>query len=108
MISLLFITNKFEQDFKLKANFLKFLANKCTPIQNNRVMNFIECESMNRLKSIAFNHESILKIVRALDVNKAHGHDIAIQIIKLCGKSIIPAKSLIYNNCINSGIFPNI
>ena len=28
--------------------------------------------------------------------------------IKLCDKSIIPAISLIYKNCINSGIFPNI
>ena len=28
--------------------------------------------------------------------------------IKLCCKSIIPAVSLIYKNCINSGIFPNI
>ena len=46
----------------------------------------------------------------ALDVNKAHGHDvISIQMIKLCYKSIIPAIiSLIYKNCINSGIFSNI
>ena len=45
----------------------------------------------------------------ALDVNKAHGHDvISIRMIKLCGKSIIPAISLIYKNCINSGIFSNI
>ena len=28
--------------------------------------------------------------------------------IKLCDKSIIPAILLIYKNCINSGIFPNI
>ena len=64
---------------------------------------------MNRPTSIIFNDESILKIIRALDVNKAHGHDdISIRMIKLCDKSIIPAISLIYKNCINSGIFPNI
>ena len=28
--------------------------------------------------------------------------------IKLCYKSIIPAISLIYKNCITSGIFPNV
>ena len=28
--------------------------------------------------------------------------------IMLCDKSIIPAISLIYKNCINSGVFPNI
>ena len=64
---------------------------------------------MNRLTSIVFNDESILKIIRALDVNKAHGHDdMSIRMIKLCDKSIIPAISLIYKNCINSGTFPNI
>ena len=44
------------------------------------------------------NDESILKILRALDINEAHDHDdTSIQMIKLCDKSIIPAISLIYN-----------
>ena len=62
---------------------------------------------MNKLTSIVFNDESILKIIRTPDVKKAYGHDdISIWMIKLCDKSIIPA--IIYKNCINSGIFPNI
>ena len=100
-----------ELDFKIKSNFFnKCFADKCTPIQNNSVIpNFIKYESTNRLTSIVFNDESILKIIRALDVNKAHGHDdISIRMIKLCDKSIFPAISLIYKNCINSGIFHNI
>ena len=78
MVPPLFINNKLEPDFKLKANFFnKFFADKCTPIQNNSVIpNFIECELMNRLTSIVFNDESILKIIRTLDVNKAYGHDV--------------------------------
>ena len=111
LIPPLFINNKLEPDFKLKANFFnKFFADKCTPIQNNSVIpNFIECESMNRLISITFNDEIILKIIRVLDVNKAHDHDdISVRMIKkLCNKSIIPVI-IIYKNCINSGIFPNI
>ena len=75
-----FINNNLKPDFKLKANFLnKFLADKCAPIKNNSIIpNFIECESMNRLTLIVFNDESILKITRALDANKAHGNDISI------------------------------
>ena len=78
LIPPLFINNKLEPDFKLKANFFnKYFADKCTPIQNNIVFpNFIECESRNRLTSIFFNSKSILKIIRAADVNKAQGHDI--------------------------------
>ena len=55
----LFINNKLEADFILKANFFnKLSADKCTPMQNNSVIpNFIECESM-----IIFNDESILQI----------------------------------------------
>ena len=85
------------------------MADKCTPIKNNSIIpNFIECESMNRLTLIVFNDESILKITRALDANKAHGNDISIWMIMLCNKSIISTVSLIYKNCIDSGIFPNI
>ena len=67
MIPPLFINDKSEPDFKLKANFSKFFADKCTPIQNSVVPNFIERESMNRLTSIVFHDESIIKIIRALD-----------------------------------------
>ena len=70
LIPPLFINNKLEPDFKLKANFFnKYFADKCIP-------NFIECESRNRLTSILFNSKSMLKIIRAADVNKAQGHDI--------------------------------
>ena len=111
-IPLLFISNKLESDFKLKANFFnKFFADKCTPpIQNNSVIpNLSECWSMNRLASIVFNDESILKIIRTLDLNKALGHDdISIRMIELCDKCIISTLSLIYENCINSRISPKI
>ena len=76
---------------------------------NSVIPNFIECELTNRLTSFIFNDESILKIIRSLDINKAHGHDsISIRMIKLCDKSIILAISLIYKNCISSENFPNI
>ena len=61
LIPPLFINNKLEPDFKLKANFFnKFFADKCTPIQNSVIPNFIERESMNRLTSIVFHDESII------------------------------------------------
>ena len=69
----------------------------CSNIKKNSIIpKLIECESMNRLTSIVFNDESISKIIRALDVNKTHGHDIiSVRMIKLYDKSIIPAISLI-------------
>lgn len=87
MILLLLISNKLEPDFRLKAKYFnKIFADKYAGIQSNIVIpNFIEFESTNRISSIVFNDESILKIMRALDVNGAHGHgDISVRMIKLC------------------------
>ena len=50
-----------------------------------------------------------MKIIKSLNVNKAHGHDdISIRMIKLCGQSIVKPLSIIFKNCIDNGIFPDI
>ena len=111
LIPPLLIDNELEPDFKLKANFFnKFFADKCIPIQNNSTIpRFTEYKSMSRFTKINFDDESLLKIVRSLDINKAHGHDdISIRMIKICDKAIVPAISLIYKNCIETGSFPKI
>ena len=103
LFSPLSINHKIEPDLILKANanfFDKFFFCKCTSIQNNSfILNFIECELISILTSIIFNDGIILKIIKALDVNKAHDHDyLSIRMIILYGKSIISALSLIENN----------
>ena len=50
-----------------------------------------------------------MNIINALNINKAHGYDdISIRMIKLCGKSIVKPLSMIFNNCIDTGTFPDI
>ena len=50
-----------------------------------------------------------MKIVKALNINKAHGHnEISVKIIKVCAEALIKPLSLIYKNCINTGIFLNV
>ena len=56
-----------------------------------------------------FADDEILKIIRALDINKAHGHDkISLRMIKICDDAIIEPLSLIYKNCIDNRTFPTI
>ena len=44
----------------------------------------IEHESETRFSKITFTDDQILKILKALDINKAHGHDeISIRMLKL-------------------------
>ena len=65
--------------------------------------------STARLSSINFNNADILKIIKYLNDNKAHGHnDLSVRMIKLCGQSIIKLLSIILKNYIDNGVFPDI
>ena len=61
------------------------------------------------LSSFQFNDQDILKIKIALHVNEAHGWDhISIRMIKICDQLIVKPLSIIYQNCLNTGTFPDI
>ena len=62
----------------------------------------------NILDTIVFSKEDICKIIKNLDPNKAHGHDmISIRMIKLCGIFICKPLKIIFQNCLRSGKFPS-
>ena len=79
----------------MKANIFKFFAEQCTPLKNNSVLPVNQMFlTQSRLSSNSFNEDEILKIVRALNINKAHGHDnISIRMIKICDKSLLKPLS---------------
>ena len=111
MIPPIFIGNKIESDFKLKANhFNKYFASKCTSINNDSSLpSSFEFYSQSTLSSLNIIEDDILNIVRALDINKAHSHDeISVRMIKSCDEAIVKPLSLIHKNRINTGIFPDI
>ena len=57
-----------------------------------------------RIHSVTFS-KSDIKIIRSLDVNKPHGHDISVRMIKLCTKSVPHPPTLIFQNSLAAGIF---
>ena len=58
-----------------------------------------------RVTNIQFSSSDILKIIKDLNPNKAHGHDnISIKMIQL---SIIPPLSMIFESAIKLGHFPD-
>ena len=60
------------------------------------------------LTAIDFSNNSILKIIRNLDSNKDHGHDmISIRMVKICDDSICKPLKLIFQSCLESGKFPS-
>ena len=45
--------------------------------------------TQSRRISIDFNEDDVLKVIRALNIHKTHGHDdISIRMIKTCDKSL--------------------
>ena len=56
---------------------------------------------------INFTDDNILKIIRSLNINKAHGYDISIRMITICDKAILEPLSIIYKNCIDTRVFPD-
>ena len=77
LIPPLLVNNKIVSDFTEKANlFNDFFASQCTLISNSSILpsrNFFKTNK--RLFALNIKKDDILKIIRKLNVNKAHGHD---------------------------------
>ena len=93
----LLVNNKIVSDFTKKANlFNNLFATQCTPLTNSSVLpSVMSFKTHSRLNSISFEKEDILKTVRNLNVNKAHGHDnISIRMLKRCDSEVVEPLSL--------------
>ena len=95
----------------MKVNiFNKLFADKCTPLKNNSVLPKSQIFlTQSRLSTLHFNEEELIKIIRNLNVYKAHGHDdISIRMIKTCDKSILKPLILLFENSTKSSYYPDI
>ena len=111
LIPPLLIDDKFVTDIQTKANiFNKFFAEQCTPARNDSVLPVNQIFlTQARLKSLDFKKVEILKIIRALNINKAHGYDdISIRMTKICDKSLLKPLILLFKNPSQSSCYPDI
>ena len=107
----LLIGDNFVTDIQTKANiFNRFFAEQCTPLKNSSAFPANQMFlTQSRLNSINSNEDEILKIIRALNIHKAHGHDgISIRIIKICDKSLLKPLILLFENSTKSSCYPDI
>ena len=107
----LLVNDKFVTDIQMKANiFNKFFADQCTPLKNNSSLPVNQIFlTQSRLTSIDFDEDELLKIIRALNINKAHGHDdISIRMIKICDKSLIKPLTFLFKTSLRSSHYPDI
>ena len=78
-------------------------------MNNSKLPDKITYNSAARLTSIKFDNNDILKVMKSLNVNKAHGHDgILVRMIKMCDGSLVqPVQSLIFRVGFDTDIYPD-
>ena len=102
--------DKFIIDFKDKAEmFNNFFAAQCSTLRNkSELPATLSKKTSESLTTTDFSNNDILKIIRNLDPNKAHGHDmISIRVVKICDDSICKPLKLVFQSCLESGTFPS-
>ena len=96
---------------KTKANIFSvffFFAEQCTSLKNNSVLPMNQkFLTQSKLVSSDFNEDEIIKIIRALNIDKAHGHDdMSIRVIKTCGKSTLKPLIILFQNSTELCYYP--
>ena len=105
------VDGKHATDIKTKVNiFNEYFAEQCTFLKNSSVFLINETFwTQSSLTSLDFNEEEILKIIRALSIHKAPGHDdISIRMIKICDKLLSKPWILLFQNSAKLSYFPDI
>ena len=65
--------------------------------------------TQSRLGTIDFNENKMLKIIRALNIHKAHGHDdISIRMIQICDRTLIKPLIILFQNSVKYSYYPDI
>ena len=93
----------------VKANlFNDYFSQQCTTVDNDSsIPPNITFATEQKLSTLEFCTDDIVKIIKSLGPNKAHGHDeISIRMLKLCATSIAKTLSILFRNCFENQCFP--
>ena len=87
----------------------EIFCKQCTPVANDITLPKLLKTPNETLSSLEIIASDIGKIIKALKVKKAHGHDeISIRMLKLCESAITEPLYLIFKNCLSSNTFPDV
>ena len=81
---------------------------KCSPVVNSSMVHDKSYLSASSLESIMISGSGILKTIRSLDINKAHGSDdISVRMMKICDEAIVEPLKMLFMNSVNEAVFPS-
>ena len=91
-----------------KANIFNdyFVSQCCAVTTGSAIPGFIP-RGLVSLQNMEIDREKVLRLIRSLDTKKAHGcDDISSSMIKMCDESIVEPLCLIFEKCLDSGVYP--
>ena len=99
----------FISNHKKKADiFNEYFANQCTRNVNDSVLPNFVSKTDASLHNVSVTTEYIINIINTLCSNKARGYDgISVAMVKLCASEVAIPLQIIFQDCINSGMFPD-
>ena len=105
----LFFEGNFFTNCKEKATiFNDYFAKQCTLFVTDSTLPLLTYHTSSRLSSFAITAQEIKDILKALEKNKAQGPDnISVQMIQLCGDDLVVPLQFIFQNIIETSVFPN-
>ena len=107
----LLYNDKYISDFKAKAElFNNHFSEQCSLIPNSSSLPDVMSGPLPypSLSSFTIDADKLLNLIRSLDINKSHGYDqISVRMLKICDSSLIKPLLIIFNNSLNSGMFPS-
>ena len=82
---------------------------QCSLLENDAVLPALLPRTGFILEDIEISPRKILELIRSLDSNKAHGcDDVYVSMLKICDEAIVLPLKLIYTNCLEKGVYPNL
>ena len=110
LIPPLSVGNRLATDILAKANLFNDLFSKhcSTIVSRSSLPTTLTVETESRLSTTDFSTDDIIKFIKALEPNTAHGRDgISIRMIKLCAFLISKPLHIVFKNCFENECFPN-
>ena len=103
------VYDNFVTAIKMKACiFSKFFVEQRTPLKNDSILPVNQIFlTQSQLSSLDFKDDEILKIIRAINIYKAHD-DISIRMMKICDKSLTKPLIILFKNSTKSSYYPDI
>ena len=104
----IFHNNTFVTNIPEKASlFNELFASQCIVTNTNSDLSPFSYATNLRLKTVIFDTEKIMSLIRPVNSNKAHGWDeISVNMVTIFDDAIAPALKIIIDSALASGTYP--